>query len=107
MAEVPGRHPRPRTGPIRRRGGDGHSISSRQWITPEVLESVGGNTWGIGVTLFDNMLLPFEVASLLLVAAMVGAIIMARKEKRPSVSIRVGRRAKESQPDGLEQRFEA
>ena len=52
-------------------------ISSRQGITPEVLESVGGNTWGIGVTLFDNMLLPFEVASLLLVAAMVGAIILS------------------------------
>ena len=78
-------------------------ISSRQGITPEVLESVGGNTWGIGVTLFDNMLLPFEVASLLLVAAMVGAIIMARKEKRPSVSIREWAPGKEPQPDVLEQ----
>jgi len=78
-------------------------ISSRQGITPEVLESVGGNTWGIGVTLFDNMLLPFEVASLLLVAAMVGAIIMARKEKRPSVSIREWAPGEEPQPDVLEQ----
>lgn len=78
-------------------------LSTRQGITPELLESMGGNTWGMGVTLFENMLLPFEVASLILVAAMIGAVIMARKEKSPSVAIRTWVSGEEPQPDALEQ----
>lgn len=78
-------------------------ISSRQGITPDMLAAMGGNTWGVGVTLFQNMLLPFEVASLLLVAAMVGAVIMARKETSPSVAIREWVPGEAPQPDTLEQ----
>ena len=78
-------------------------LSTRQGITPDLLESMGGNTWGMGVTLFENMLLPFEVASLILVAAMIGAVIMARKEKSPSVAIRTWVSGEEPQPDALEQ----
>ncbi|HXE75466.1 MAG TPA: NADH-quinone oxidoreductase subunit J [Candidatus Xenobia bacterium] len=37
------------------------------------------NTEQIGVTLFQNYLLPFEIASLLLLVAMVGAVLMARR----------------------------
>ncbi len=37
------------------------------------------NTEVIGVTLFQNYLLPFEIASLLLLVAMVGAVLMARR----------------------------
>jgi len=33
------------------------------------------------MTLFDKFLLPFEVTSILLLVAMVGAIVLAKKEK--------------------------
>lgn len=37
------------------------------------------NTELIGLTLFQNYLLPFELASLLLLVAMVGAVLMAKR----------------------------
>jgi NADH-quinone oxidoreductase subunit J len=36
----------------------------------------------LGTTLFRDYLLPFEVTSVLLLVAMVGAIVLIRKEKR-------------------------
>src|SRR6476659_1027575 len=39
-----------------------------------------GNTQVIGMMLYSDYLVPFEVASMLLLVAMVGAIILARKE---------------------------
>ena len=36
----------------------------------------------LGMTLFDQYLLPFEVTSILLLVAMVGAIVLIRREKR-------------------------
>jgi NADH-quinone oxidoreductase subunit J len=36
----------------------------------------------LGLTLFNQYLLPFEVTSVLLLVAMVGAIVLIRKEKR-------------------------
>ena len=41
-----------------------------------------------GQTLFNNMLLPFEVASVVLLVAMVGAIIMVKKEKNAQLATR-------------------
>jgi NADH-quinone oxidoreductase subunit J len=38
-----------------------------------------GNTEMIGVALFRDYLLPFEVASLLLLAAIVGSVTMAKR----------------------------
>lgn len=40
----------------------------------------GGNTLAIGETLFSTYLFPFEVASLILLVAMIGAIILAKKD---------------------------
>ena len=40
-----------------------------------------GNPQSIGEFLFDKYLLPFEITSVLLLVAMVGAIVMTRKEK--------------------------
>jgi NADH-quinone oxidoreductase subunit J len=37
------------------------------------------NTELIGVTLFQNYLLPFEIASVLLLVAMIGAVLMAKR----------------------------
>ncbi|MGE5374019.1 MAG: NADH-quinone oxidoreductase subunit J [Bacteroidota bacterium] len=40
------------------------------------------NLRALGMTLFSQYLLPFEVTSILLLVAMVGAIVLIRKEKR-------------------------
>ena len=39
-----------------------------------------GNTEAVGMLLYTDYLIPFEVASMLLLVAMVGAIILARKD---------------------------
>jgi len=39
-----------------------------------------GNTEAVGMLLYTDYLVPFEVASMLLLVAMVGAIILARKD---------------------------
>jgi NADH-quinone oxidoreductase subunit J len=39
-----------------------------------------GATAGVGLSLFRSFVLPFEVVSFLLLAALVGAIVLARKE---------------------------
>lgn len=59
------------------------------WATP--VKSVDGVTIvpgvpvtdvaAVGVTLLQQYLLPFEIASFLLLAAMVGAVVLARKER--------------------------
>ncbi|MFZ0595299.1 MAG: NADH-quinone oxidoreductase subunit J [Bryobacteraceae bacterium] len=41
---------------------------------------VGGSALGIGRVLFTQYLLPFEVTSVLILIAIVGAIVLARKE---------------------------
>ena len=40
----------------------------------------GGNTEVVGMMLYTDYLVPFELASMLLLVAMVGAILLARKE---------------------------
>jgi NADH-quinone oxidoreductase subunit J len=40
----------------------------------------GDNTLAIGTTLFSTYLFPFEVASLILLVAMIGAIILAKRD---------------------------
>ncbi|HJM41996.1 MAG TPA: NADH-quinone oxidoreductase subunit J, partial [Nitrospinota bacterium] len=45
-----------------------------------VLNAYGGNTEAFGATLYTEFLFPFEVASLLLLAAMIGAIVIAKRE---------------------------
>jgi len=41
---------------------------------------LGGTTSEIGVAMFGEFLLPFEIVSVILLVALVGAILMARKE---------------------------
>lgn len=48
-------------------------------ISPEMVESVG-HTELIGRALFTDFMLPFEIASILLLVAIVGAIILAKRE---------------------------
>ena len=53
----------------------------RDWakLPPAAAEAVQPNTELIGRALFQSYILPFEVASLLLLVAMVGAVLMAKK----------------------------
>ncbi len=48
-------------------------------VTSEMIESVG-HTELIGQALFTDFLLPFEIASILLLVAIVGAVVLAKRE---------------------------
>jgi len=57
--------------------------AGRRGAMPQPTEGpagVAGNTETIGMLLYVEYLVPFEVASILLLVAMVGAIILARKD---------------------------
>jgi NADH-quinone oxidoreductase subunit J len=47
---------------------------------PADLSAQGGNLQQIGWALYQNYLLPFEIASVLLLVAMIGAIVLARQK---------------------------
>jgi NADH-quinone oxidoreductase subunit J len=67
----------------------GFSLTSVQGgFSPDQIAAAGGNNKVFGQTLFTNMLLPFEVASVVLLVAMVGAIIMVKKEKNAQLATR-------------------
>jgi len=46
---------------------------------PSVLRA-GGNLQAVGAAIFKDYLLPFEIASVLLLVAMIGAIVLARQK---------------------------
>jgi len=50
-------------------------------FTPEKIAQVGG-VQAVGAALFTDYLLPFEITSLLLLVAIVGAIVLAKKPKK-------------------------
>ncbi|MBW9063012.1 NADH-quinone oxidoreductase subunit J [Rhizobium herbae] len=54
--------------------------SDRISATAPVATRDGDDVRQLGTTLFADYLLPFEVASVILLAALVGAIVLARKE---------------------------
>jgi NADH-quinone oxidoreductase subunit J len=62
--------------------------SAKGGFTPEAVAAAGGSTRVFSDALFNQMLLPFEVASVILLAAMVGAIILVKKEKSADVGTR-------------------
>jgi NADH-quinone oxidoreductase subunit J len=47
---------------------------------PATAEEAVGSVENVATALFTNFLIPFEVASMLLLVAMVGAIVLAKKE---------------------------
>jgi NADH-quinone oxidoreductase subunit J len=47
---------------------------------PSAALPVSGNTEEVGWLLYTNYLIPFEVASMLLLVAMIGAIVLAKRE---------------------------
>ena len=49
-------------------------------IAPGAATPVAGNTAQIGWLLYTSYLIPFEIASMLLLVAMIGAIVLAKRE---------------------------
>jgi NADH-quinone oxidoreductase subunit J len=49
-------------------------------LAPAASMPVSGNTEQVGWLLYTNYLIPFEVASMLLLVAMIGAIVLAKRE---------------------------
>ena len=66
------------------------AIQSRSAVSPSALPAnpvvASSNTEAIGELLYSTYLFPFEVASLILLVAMIGAIILAKKDIGESVS---------------------
>ena len=55
-------------------------LSSLPPIPPGNADQAVGTTWSIGTSLFTDYLLPFEVTSVLILMAVVGAMVLARRE---------------------------
>jgi NADH-quinone oxidoreductase subunit J len=49
-------------------------------VAPAAADQAVGTTWSIGTGLFTSYLLPFEVTSVLILMAVVGAMVLARRE---------------------------
>ena len=77
--------------------------SARLGFTPEGMEALGGGTKVFGQTLFSLTLLPFEVASVILLVAMVGAIVLVRKEKGRDVATTAWDPEAEPTPEAIEE----
>ena len=59
------------------------SLGSTRPIAPTAVSAaipVAGNTEQVGWLLYTSYLIPFEVASMLLLVAMIGAIVLAKRE---------------------------
>ncbi|NET10595.1 MAG: NADH-quinone oxidoreductase subunit J [Symploca sp. SIO2B6] len=61
----------------------GTMILSTSWTLSDLPAAGDGATVMIGLHLFSDFLLPFEVASVLLLIALLGAIVLARRELIP------------------------
>jgi NADH-quinone oxidoreductase subunit J len=53
-----------------------------EWDAPRI-DPLAGSVASVGSSLFSRFVLPFEAISLLLLAALIGAIVLSRKEDRP------------------------
>ncbi len=59
------------------------SLKSLQVSDPVILQNANlGLVKNLGKVLFSEFLLPFEVSSILLLVAMVGAVLLAKKEPK-------------------------
>jgi|SRR5262245_8873473 len=54
--------------------------AARPPVAPTAAIPVSGNTEQVGWLLYTNYLIPFEIASMLLLVAMIGAIVLAKRE---------------------------
>ena len=54
-------------------------VMARRWVGPVATTTVSGTPDAVGRLLFTSYLFPFELTSVLLLAAMVGALVLARR----------------------------
>ncbi len=54
-------------------------LGRKIWLPPVVTAELGPNTESVGEVLFARYMVPFEVASVLLLVAMIGAVVMAKR----------------------------
>jgi NAD(P)H-quinone oxidoreductase subunit 6 len=59
------------------------NITSTTWLITPTITKLPSTIVAIGKHLFSDFLLPFELASILLLVALIGAIILARREYVP------------------------
>ncbi len=78
-------------------------VSARGGATPEAIAEAGGNSKVFGQALFDQMLLPFEVASVILLVAMIGAIILVKREKSSGGATRAWEAGEQPSPEAVEE----
>lgn len=57
-------------------------IGPSQGLTAEKIESLGGNVEALGKLLFQDYFVPFEIASIVLLVGMIGAVVLGRGLKR-------------------------
>jgi len=62
-------------------------------MTPEKIEAAGGNTYAVGMVLFTKYLWPFELASILILLAIVASVVIAKKDKPDAAGASGKRRA--------------
>jgi NADH-quinone oxidoreductase subunit J len=60
------------------------SVNSSTLGTQEAIAQLGGNTRAVGMTLFTKFVWPFELASFLILAAIIGAVHIAKKDPKPT-----------------------
>lgn len=54
-------------------------LGRKIWLPPAVSAELGPNTESVGEVLFARYMVPFELASVLLLVAMIGAVVMAKR----------------------------
>ena len=81
----------------------GITFTSAHKGSAEAIEAAGSSTKAFGEALFSNMLLPFEVASAVLLVAMIGAIVLVRRERAHGGSTRTWGPGEEPSRDAVEE----
>ena len=66
----------------------GHGGASVGDLSPAAITSLGGNTFAVGMVLFTRYLWPFELASFLILLAIVASVVIAKKDKVPNTEAR-------------------
>ena len=61
-------------------GAYGYASPAPAFTPPLAAMPVSGNTEEVGWLLYTSYLIPFEIASMLLLVAMIGAILLAKRE---------------------------
>jgi NADH-quinone oxidoreductase subunit J len=57
---------------------------------PAAIEAAGGNTFVVAMKLLTEYIWPFELASILILLAIVAAIVIAKKDKKPETTAASG-----------------